>query len=897
MLFCSNVYSATVYVDADATGGSGDGTSWETAYTDLQDAIDAAETNGGGEVWVAAGTYYPTSQPTEIDTSNTRYNHFALKNGVSVYGGFAGTETDLSERDITANETILSGDIDGDETLNSGNVYHVFYHPSTLALTSDAVLSGFTITGGYADGSSYPYNYGGGMFNSSASPTLTNCTFSGNKASIDGGGMRNVVTSLPTITNCTFSENEAGRNGGGLYNGFDDTSSSPTISNCTFSGNSAKFGGGMYNNMCSLTILNCTFSGNSASINSSGYGGGVLHYGGGHPLTLINCTFSGNSAGTWGGGVCTLMGETETTFNGCTFSGNSAGIRGGAIAGDSMCYGTLTHCILWGDTATASEEQNEVDIHASSERAFYTFSYCDVQGSGGSDDWNSDLGEDVASNWDIDPLFFRDPGANGSDDVGDLHLRPTSPLLDAGSNYLYLIILGIDSDRDGEARIYNGHVDIGSDELVDADGDGLPDYWETLYGVSDPYGDDDGDGLSNLGELNCRTDPTDADSDGDGTEDGDEDYDGDGVTNSVQETPAIVTTAPAGDTNEVGNTTTFTVKLNTQPDGDVVLTVTSNDTTEGTVSPASLTFTTDNWNAYQTVTVIGIDDDTKDGNQTYNVQLSVDDDTTGDTSGYKDIDTATVAVTNVDDETAGFTISAISGNTSESGGTAVFAVRLNSQPTADVTLSITSSDTTEGTVSPSTLTFTSADWNSIGHIVVVTGVDDDITDGDQAYTIVLGAATSTDTNYDGLDPADVTVTNTDDDSPGFEISAISGDTSESGGTATFTIALFTQPTADVTLTLQSSAPSEGTVSPASITFTAGNWNVPQTVTATGMDDDAVDGNQEYTIVTGAASSDDASYDGLDPADVTVTNTDDETQQTGSGGGGSGGCFIGALGLW
>jgi len=111
-------------------------------------------------------------------------------------------------------------------------------------------------------------------------------------------------------------------------------------------------------------------------------------------------------------------------------------------------------------------------------------------------------------------------------------------------------------------------------------------------------------------------------------------------------------------------------------------------------------------------------------------------------------------------ETAGFTVSSISGNTTEAGGTATFTVKLSIQPTANVTIGVSSSDTTEGTVSPSLLTFTSANWNE-NQTVTVTGVNDSLDDGNQSYTVVLAAASSSDSGYSGLNPNDVSVTNTD----------------------------------------------------------------------------------------------------------------------------------------
>ena len=99
-------------------------------------------------------------------------------------------------------------------------------------------------------------------------------------------------------------------------------------------------------------------------------------------------------------------------------------------------------------------------------------------------------------------------------------------------------------------------------------------------------------------------------------------------------------------------------------------------------------------------------------------------------------------------------------------------------------------------------------------------------------------------------------------------------TTEAGGTATFTLVLSTPPTADVTIDLSSSDPGEGTVSPTSVTFTPVDWNVPQTVTVTGVDDGTADGVMAYTIIIEPAISTDPYYNGIDPPDVSVTNTDE-----------------------
>ena len=246
------VQADVIYVDRSATNGANNGSSWADAYTDLQTALGTA--TSGDQIWVAKGVYTP---------GTTQVSSFALKDGVGLYGGYpAGGGT----RDVAANVTVLSGDIDHNDTkdtdgvtttISGKNASHVV---TTNGNNSTAILDGFTITGGNANGSS-PKGRGGGMLNYSSSPDVTNCTFSGNSAngsSGDGGGMYN-YSSSPTVTNCTFSGNSA-YGGSGMYN----YSSSPTVTNCTFSGNSADVGGGILNSENSnARIYNTILWGNS----------------------------------------------------------------------------------------------------------------------------------------------------------------------------------------------------------------------------------------------------------------------------------------------------------------------------------------------------------------------------------------------------------------------------------------------------------------------------------------------------------------------------------------------------------------------------------------------------------------------------------------------------------
>jgi hypothetical protein len=156
-------------------------------------------------------------------------------------------------------------------------------------------------------------------------------------------------------------------------------------------------------------------------------------------------------------------------------------------------------------------------------------------------------------------------------------------------------------------------------------------------------------------------------------------------------------------------------------------------------------------------------------------------------------------------------------------------------------------------------------------------VDDDVVDGNQPYAIAFSATTSSDATYAALKPANVNVSNTDNDSAGFTVSAISGPTTEAGGQATFTVRLNSQPFSNVTVNFDSNDTTEGVVSPKSFTFTSSNWSTPQIANVTGVDDSLEDGTIIYAIVFSATTSSDAAYAALKPGNISVSNLDNGTR--------------------
>ncbi len=280
--------ASPLYAKPSATG-AGNCATWDDACT-LQTAL--AQAVSGEEIWVAAGVHYPGS---------AREDSFALRNGVQVFGGFAGSETLLSQRDWISNTTTLSADLDQDGT-TANNAYHVLIG---IGADATAVFDGFTITAGYADFASSYHTLGAGVYLSLGSPTLTNLSINANTSASNGAGLYN-DRSAATLTNIAFRGNAAGGDGGGMYNHAAD----PVLSNVLFSGNYAAYGGGFATDGGAPQLINATLSGNRAY-----YAGGALYVGGGAPVLANGIVWNNNA---------TLNGSGLTVSN-SIFQGGFAG--------------------------------------------------------------------------------------------------------------------------------------------------------------------------------------------------------------------------------------------------------------------------------------------------------------------------------------------------------------------------------------------------------------------------------------------------------------------------------------------------------------------------------------------------------------------------------------------
>ncbi|MFQ5495294.1 MAG: S8 family serine peptidase, partial [Phycisphaerae bacterium] len=422
--------TARIFVDVSAMGAA-NGQSWADAFPDLQDALDFTVAAGGTvrELWVAAGVYVP-SRPTMAADNRTRT--FTLLDGVALYGGFAGGETSLDQRDVETNAAVLSGDQLGNDgpnfTGNADNSYHV-----VLAKNVDrgAVLDGFAVIAGHADGAAIrDFNIGGGLFVLDATPTVSRCTFRQNRANIGAGmAVKNLTTPSPDrnvqVDQCRFLDN-LGNVGGAVFTHFDTEF---TARYCRFIGNRGLIDAGAVKTgdfRTRSTFLNCLFSGNRVT-GTHGQGGAMLVTNG-STNTLINCTVVNNSSPDPPGGLA--MGGADVT---------------------------LFNSVIWGNRGNASSTEVDQVFVSTSGAVAVSLGHNDIEG------WTGILGG--IGNIGDDPQFF-DP--DGPDNIvgtidDDLHVTASSPAVNAGDNSVVPTDLLI--DLDGQPRVFSLAVDMGVYEI------------------------------------------------------------------------------------------------------------------------------------------------------------------------------------------------------------------------------------------------------------------------------------------------------------------------------------------------------------------------------------------------------------------------------------------------
>ena len=552
---------AVVHVDADAPGAD-NGSNWFNAFTSLQDALAyATDAVKPVEIRVAEGLYRPDRGAGQ--TPGNREATFQLVNWVTIKGGYAGHGApEPDERDADTYETVLSGDLNGDDTFindpcalfvertRTENCYHVV---TGSEVDYTAVLDGVDITGGNANGVA-AHRGGGGLYVAEGNPTLTECVLrsnvayagaalfsesgaaslhrcvlSGNCAHEQGGAL-GLQDSELTATDCVFSSNVAGQDGGATV----CTGSRPTFRQCEFVGNRAADRGGAAHSLESTPkLIGCVFRDNIAQrggalfshksepmIANCVFRQGRAREGAGvfsqrlSVVSMTNCMFGQNWAAERGAGL--YYQASDIKLSSCTLTHNTAGWQGGGLYGSNSDV-TLANSILWANVAQEDPEiashENTVDLEVIR---------CNIRGGL---ETSTLMDSDTRSNLDVDPNLTPDG-----------HLTAFSPCIDAGdSNSLPQDTLDLDSDGihaeavpvdvdagprrfDDEDMLDTGGgnqptVDIGADEFTDSDGDRLPDWWEERHFGSptgaDPADDPDGDTLTNLQEYELfSSDPT-----------------------------------------------------------------------------------------------------------------------------------------------------------------------------------------------------------------------------------------------------------------------------------------------------------------------------------------------------------------------------------------------------
>lgn len=816
--------------------------------------------------------------------------------------------------------TITGGHADGDFTNGCGDACG----GGLLLDNNSAVqLNNLAIQGNFAD------FYGAGITAIDSTPSLQNVTIQGNRANNSGGGMYN-LRSNSILTNVAFSGNRASSRGGALYN-----YRVPTVvilTNVTISGNRAQHSGGGIRNVESAAALQNSILWNNSANNeqqiSNGTDGSAVV-----TQSLVENAFSGGSwdstLGTDGGNnldsdplfttainptdAPTLAGDLRlTTYSPAADAGNSAAnltttdvdnqnrFQGASIdmgayesalvaqlnvtkavtptvieygepvtytivlsnTGSAFAYNTLLTDTLPTDTDFASWQQQPISATYNTgsdaitwmgtvtptESITYEFV---VTHTGGPDETitNTVTYDHGSGNGTTDVSFtvLPLPIVNIADVTTDESKSIVSFKVSLETTSRKAVTVQYDtSDNSAEAGLdYQADSDTATIAAGDTERlihvllfkDFIDEETEEFtMTLSSPVDGTLGDATATASILDDDTAGT-----------------------NVAPTALAIT--------EPSDSASFTITFDSQPVAPVQVSLSNSDTSECSV-PANVTIDETNWQEGVGVAVLAVDDFIVDGAQTCTLGFTA---TSTDTL-YQDISFPSVEVTVSSDDVAGIGIDPIGLTIGEAGEVDLYTITLTSEPTATVNIDLTSTDSSECSVTPS-ISLNAGNWNS-GVPVTVTAVDDDIDDDNQSCTIT-SAVTSADPNYDGRAMSTVPVTVVDDDTVGVLVSSTAITTAEPAGQTSFNVALNSEPTDPVTIDLTSLQTDECSV-PTNVILNSSNWEAGLPVTVSAVDDRIDDANQFCTVQTDV-TSDDAKYDGLAAADVTVTVRDDNDE--------------------
>lgn len=408
------------YVDASNSATLKNGGSWASAYSTLQQVFADANLEAGDSIWVAKGTYMPATGQS-----------FIMKEGVKVFGGFSNNATDQSERDFKANETVLQG--------NGGRVITNQFTAAN-PMTANSILDGFTISNGNQI-------FGGGIYNSYASPILRNLIIKNNTADYGAGIYLAYSNSL--IENVWIDQNTAEYSGGGMGVEY---GSEPIIRNAIISNNINNFGtgGGIDFYEGSGTLINVVLNGNEAMD-----GGGINSFLEHTPVKLTNVVFYKNKATNNGAGFHGI--SSSAKFTNVTFAGNMASGSGGGFYqdADNTNKAKIVNSIFWGNT-DAGGASDLVGDNAFQIDSSFTQNDHSLNSTGNILGTSSPF-LDIANALGGDGIWF----------TADDGLQPvkTSPVINAGSN---IAASGIALDITGRSRIFNTSIDMGAYEAYPA---------------------------------------------------------------------------------------------------------------------------------------------------------------------------------------------------------------------------------------------------------------------------------------------------------------------------------------------------------------------------------------------------------------------------------------------